>query len=242
MKDYAQRSNDRDYDWYALDFPGHGFSQGIRDLVNISEYLDTYKQFIQLVMAQYYDSGKCFFISGLSMGGGLSILLGLEYQVKPLEKYPMKGVVLMAPAIHNSVAPPAFVTWILRNLVLKCCPMNRVIGMPTLNPEQISRKKERQKEISEDDLISGKAMRLLLMTAEVSRRIPEITYPFYVIHGDNDLIIPISGSIELMEKSSTPTNMKVMKTIPGGYHDVYSELESMNELETIFQFYDSKLE
>jgi acylglycerol lipase len=244
QQDYALRANQQGYDWFSLDFPGHGLSQGTRDLVDVEEYLEAYAQFIEVVMGRYKE-GTGFWVSGLSMGGGLSILLGLRYQRMPLGGHPVLGLVLLAPAIHNSVTPPVLVTWILRTLVLKICPLWRVIGMPTLGPELVSRFPKQQQEIRQDTLRSAKPVRLysgdqlLLMGTRIVQDIPLLELPFLVIHGDDDRIVPFSGSLELLERAKTPPQSKALRQISGGFHDAYWELEALGEADSIFAFMDS---
>lgn len=227
---------------FAIDFPGHGLSSGTRNLVDYEMYVDTYNQFIEIILEKFPKS--TFYLAGESMGGSIAALLGLKYQ----EKVPAKGVnfggaVLFAPAIHSNVTPPAIVTWIMRNFLLPIFPLKRVVGLPRLTPEMISRNPIRQQELASDVLRSGLPFRLssgdsmLRMTEKLKSEIPRIRFPFIVIHGTSDAVIPLSGSQYLVDNSETSVEKKAIHVIPDGFHDVLSEIEDTEIFNHVLGFF-----
>jgi alpha-beta hydrolase superfamily lysophospholipase len=168
----------------------------------------------------------------------------LEFQDNPLPNNKFCGVFFQAPLVQNSVMPPPIVVWLLRNCCLHCCPLSRTPDGGDIKIDMITRDPGHLKEIEEDKFRTGLPARIktgdnvLRLMEEEMERIPDIEYPFLTIHGDNDLIVPISCSKLIYEKSSTPAEDKKFIVIPGGYHDAFVELEKTPDYEEIYKFFE----
>lgn len=249
LERFGKAVNERSIALCAIDLPGHGKStSGVRDLVVYEDCLDLQERYIKYTLNSDSSSirniakGTPFFISGESMGGGLSLLLAMRFQSHPVFNHPFAGVFLIAPAIHNNVTPPAPITWCLRNVCLPCCPLRRMIGLPLLTPEMISRNEQIREELRNDPYRSNLPFRLysadsiLRMTFEVQDKITKMEFPILVVHGDSDRIIPLSGSETLISASSTPLAKKKLIIIPGGFHDALAECENTPNYDLILDY------
>jgi acylglycerol lipase len=227
---------------FSCDLPGHGLSGGIRFDINAEAAMNTYEMFIDLTMKEF--PGLPYFVVGESLGGAYSIIMSIKFNGRP----GYLGTFLIAPAIHNDVEPPAIVTWLVKNCCSKCCPLARFPEsvVPTLSPDMISGKKEIQDEIAADDLIDKLPFRLrsadamLELTHEIQNRVKEIKFPFLILHGDADRVIPLSGSNFMFDECSTEAENKKLTVVPGGGHAAMGEVEGTDTYEGIFNWFNSR--
>ena len=77
--------HEKELDYYALDYRGHGESGGTFNELTLSDWLADARQLLDLI-------NKPVILVGSSMGGWLSLLLAQNYSEK------IKGLVLLAPA------------------------------------------------------------------------------------------------------------------------------------------------
>jgi alpha-beta hydrolase superfamily lysophospholipase len=234
----------RNMGFFLCDLPGCGLSGGIRFDIIPEQAMNTFEQFMELTMKEF--PGIPYFLMGESLGGAYSILLSIKHTNKP----GFKGAFHICPAIHNDVEPPACVSWLGKLCCLPCCPLARVPAflVPPLSPELISDKKEIQEEIAADDLVDDLPFRLrsaqglLDTTHEIQERYKEVKYPFLILHGDNDHIIPLSGSQALFEQCSTAPDKKRLIAIPNSGHAVIQEIEGTETYDVeLFKWFEQAL-
>lgn len=252
---FARQCNEEGIIFLAPDMEGHGLSQGLRG--HISSYQSIVKDCLMYIQHNLHRFPNLpFFVVGESMGGSLSILTGLKLSelAKQAEEEKKRvvnhddnnnqnldhslslllttskfsGACLVAPAIDNSLEPPACMVWLLRKFV-PCCPTSRLICVPNIPAEDIWRDPE-QRQLEIDDPLGdlnglrlGTAAEVLDMTHEVQHRMTEVDFPFIIVHGTEDRIVPISGSYSLLKKSRTADQDKLMKVFDGCYHDVLGD-------------------
>lgn len=226
----------------GIEFPGHGLSDGTRTLVDYQIYTRELVSFARKVALA---RNLPVYLMGESMGGAISILASSVLHDDA--QIDFRGAVLFAPAIHNSVEPPAFVTWLLRNCCLHLCPTSRLICMPQLTPEMISQDQKRLDEIEADELMDKGAFRLfsgdslLAMTHEVVDSASSIEYPFIIVHGTNDLVIPVSGSEYLFNTASTAEENKSLMIVEGAYHDILTDVFGTPQEEELMKWITSRV-
>ncbi|CAN0167476.1 unnamed protein product, partial [Ectocarpus sp. 13 AM-2016] len=123
-----------------LDLPGHGYSEGERAYAtHYSHWVDDIFQLLEAFAGGGFTSSAAgkfalskgqleqlktvpIFLSGESLGGGLSLFTGLTLYDRQHALLPrFKGVCLMAPAIQGNT-PPAPVVAFLRYLVAPVIP------------------------------------------------------------------------------------------------------------------------
>jgi acylglycerol lipase len=229
---------------FALDLPGHGLSGGIRLDVIPEIALKTVEQYIELVKKEF--PGIPYFICGESLGGLYAVKLSLAHS--PNEEF--LGTFLAAPAVQNDLKPSTFLVWIIRNFVVPNWPLHHVPPFiaPVLQPEDVTNSKQLQEEIAEDEIIVSKTFRvrsgdlILQLAQEMQSKVEEVTFPFLIVHGDDDKVVPIEGSKFLCEKSKTPPEKKKLLIIRGGGHAALGESEETENYEAIFEWFQQAVD
>lgn len=76
---------------------------------------------------------------------------------------------------------------------------------------------------------------------DLMNRLGEVTTPFLVEHGVEDMITDISGSRLLMERAASQD--KKIVEFPEAYHQLHHELEDVTEktFRTLFQWINDRL-
>ncbi|CAM9895831.1 unnamed protein product, partial [Ectocarpus sp. 13 AM-2016] len=158
------------------------------------------------------------FVAGESLGGALSILLGLSLHESNHPLLPrFKGQVLLAPAIKGN-PPPAMLVAALRHLVVPLVPRWQIPScLESVNrPEMCVLEVDERRHANHDvlgypgGLGWGGNMRfrtglnLIDLTAEVSRRLEHVKFPFLIMHDPEDCIVRFDSSKELTYRASTP--------------------------------------
>jgi len=127
---------------FGVDIAGHGYSEGVRNLVEDWNTVFTdWEEFVKALLgaAQPAPSRRDFcagvsdqvlarlrrlpvFVVGVSMGGLVAMHVGLRMQQRKALCQRLQGVVLCCPALAVDL-PPQPVQILLRNLVVPLCPM-----------------------------------------------------------------------------------------------------------------------
>ena len=202
----------------AQDHYGHGKSGGDRmDLLSFEIYIRDQWQLIDKVVEELHLQELPIFLIGHSMGGAIAI----ESANKKPDK--IKGVVLLGPAVIIDGAPGwqvSICTWVSKvfpNLPVK-----------SIDPKTISRNKEVVDGYINDPLVYHGSLKARFLSAFLSRlqelvtRLDKVTWPFLIIHGDQDKLCALTGSQQLYDKASSSD--KTLKIFPGAYHQVHNEL------------------
>ncbi|MDT5016552.1 MAG: hypothetical protein QOD39_2712, partial [Mycobacterium sp.] len=88
-------------------------------------------------------------------------------------------------------------------------------------------------------LPAGIAKALLNVGETMPQRASALTAPLLVVHGEQDKLIPVSGSRHLMEcVASTDAHLKVY---PELYHEVFNEPEQALVLDDVASWIEAKL-
>ena len=161
------------------------------------------------------------FALGSSMGGNIALHISLVT--------PLAGAVLLGPMIQTSANPPWWQLPLLKTFA--GVPVLRSMGL--IRPKGLASDKQyrdpERRKICDDDplgyhdamcLATGAA--LLDAIAELQAKIPEITCPFLICHGEKDEIVPLEGSQLLYEQASQSTD-KTIKIYPNMLHSPLCE-------------------
>ncbi|XP_005992596.1 monoglyceride lipase isoform X2 [Latimeria chalumnae] len=214
----AQRLRGHSLLVFAHDHVGHGQSEGSRMVVSdFHVYIRDCLQHIDHMKKSY--PGLPIFILGHSMGGAISILTACE---KPNE---FLGLVLISPMVvlNPESATPCkvflakFLNYLLPNLPLG-----------SIDPNWISRDKEKVESYAKDPLnYHGRlkvsfGIQLMNAVTMIEKALPNITWPFLLLHGDADKLCDIKGSYLMQEKAQSQD--KTLKVYEGAYHALHGEL------------------
>ncbi|XP_068454519.1 monoglyceride lipase [Clinocottus analis] len=208
---------------FAHDHVGHGQSEG--DRMNVKDFQVFVRdslQHVDLMKSRHPDLPV--FIVGHSMGGAISILTACE---RPSD---FAGVVLIAPMVQmnpESATPfKVFVAKVLNHMVPS-------LTLGSIDSKYISRDAKQVESYDTDELNFHGGMRvsfgiqLMGAAARIEKEIPSISWPFLLLHGDEDKLCDIRGSQMMYENA--PSSDKKLKVFEGAYHALHHEIPEVAE-------------
>jgi alpha-beta hydrolase superfamily lysophospholipase len=238
---------------YMPDMYGHGYSEGVRFWIpdNYENNVEDLKRFVsEIVVKEHRHSNVPIFLMGESYGGCLSILLAKEYQDRPESAPPnFAGLLLAGPAIVADL-PPYPVFFVLKNVLAPLFPRWIPFFMPNplppdriwSDPEVVAARSDPSSPHTKIDG-SGRAFRLgtaanlvrALQDCEL-KAIPALSAPFCVVHGVQDLGVPVRGSDYLWETARTPSDAKAYLRKDEGKHDMLADPHAEEAMEFMMEF------
>ena len=230
----AQRFGEAGLVTYALDHRGHGRSGGkrmqVRDIGEFTADFDT----LVGIASREHPGLKCV-VLGHSMGGGIVFAYGVE---RP-DNYDL--MVLSGPAVAAQDLVSPLLAFAAKGLgaLLPGLPVQEI------DAGYISRDPAVVEEYNADPLVyhgkipAGIGRALLQVGETMPQRAPALTAPLLVVHGSDDLLIPVDGSRRLVEcVGSTDVELKVY---PGLYHEVFNEPEQAQVLDDVVSWITARL-
>ncbi|MCV7278750.1 lysophospholipase [Mycolicibacterium flavescens] len=219
---------------YALDLRGHGRSGGKRVyLRDITEYTADFHHLVGIAAAEHPDLPRI--VVGHSMGGGVVFTYGVEHP----DDY--AAMVLSGPAVYAQEAvSPVMIA--VAKILGSIAPGLPVEQLPT---EAVSRDPEVVSAYLADPMVhhgklpAGIAKALIRVGQTMPQRAAALTAPLLVVHGEQDKLIPVTGSRRLLEcVGSTDVHLKVY---PELYHEVFNEPERDLVLDDVTAWIEAKL-
>jgi len=221
------RSEWRSLGYYVIAYDQEGHGENVKDnpdkmfIPSWKDFINDGIEFIESIMAtnaEYKSIQKLpFFVGGLSMGGCVSLLLSVEFhklKTQPEPKPFIKnwlGTFMLAPALQNKLVPPDYVIWALTKILDlggdKLClgpvqerhyfPNDEIFDAFMTNPLNYR-----------GNLPLRGGFEILEMTKYALANLDQVEFPFLVIHGKEDNMVPWEGSKLLMENSKTDPSLK----------------------------------
>jgi alpha-beta hydrolase superfamily lysophospholipase len=203
---------------YALDWRGHGYSQGARGhALSWDELVADAASFTDMVTG--VAEGEVVPL-GHSFGGSI-LLSGLIRRRLHPDRF-----VISSAALRVRQRVPAWKTT-SANLLSKYVPG---LALTTgLSAEAISREPEVVKAYEQDPLVHSKMSSRLYTewqaaNAEIFNRAAEVTVPYFASHGTDDRIIDAEGTVEFHRRAGVPGS--VLKLYDGSFHEPFNDLDS----------------
>ncbi|ESW14694.1 hypothetical protein PHAVU_007G009500 [Phaseolus vulgaris] len=202
---------------FGIDYEGHGKSEGVPGLVMSfdSVIADCIQHFTSVCEKAEYTK-KMRFLMGESMGGAVALLLHRE---KP---YYWDGAILVAPMckIAEEMKPNSMVVSVLSALS-KVAPSWRIVPSPDVIDMAFKEPKVREEIRANRYCYKGKprlrtAYELLRVSTEIEKRLPEVSLPFLVLHGEEDQVTDKAVSKELIDVAASTD--KTLKMYPEMWH------------------------
>jgi alpha-beta hydrolase superfamily lysophospholipase len=232
--DFASFFADAGIATYALDFPGHGRSDGKRGHVgDFQEYTEALGALLSLAREAHPDIP--FVLFGHSMGGLIAADFLLQYQSE------FVAAVLTGAAIQSPQQPSSIVLFINR-VIASVMPR---LGVLRMDASGISRDPQVISDYENDPLVYRGKATAGLVTALFSamKRVVEnatsIRLPMLIMHGSVDSLTAVEGS-ELLHDSISSEDKKIV-IYDGLYHEILNEPERKNVMEDILQWLETRI-
>lgn len=202
---------------FGHDHVGHGRSEGVRGHIeSVDDYVVDVLKHCDDVRAGH--PGLPCFIIGHSMGGMITIKAAMA---RP--KY-FAGVVLMGPLIvaNSEEATPSKI--FLARLVSRILPY---LAVAKLKMDLLTRDEEMKSRLRKDPLryqggIRARwAMACIETLLYFENHMPEVEWPFFILHGEKDTICSPEGSQGLYDQAKSTD--KRLKLFPGAFHNLFLE-------------------
>ena len=227
-------------------FAGHGWSDGLH--ASIEDFEGLIKDFDEFILRQegrYPDID--WIVHGESLGGCVALHLCLRAQEHG-RKY--NGAVLVAPMckVANDVSPTGLKVRAL-NMVSKVFPTLSVTPIP-LRANTTYKDPQILEALSKDPVHYYGKMRLATArecynaTLHLEKRVPELETPFCVMHGTDDVAVPVEGSQWLYEESTQVAEKdKELILIDDGWHGfLWAEEDKEKNWITLLDWASARLE
>lgn len=217
------------YAFMSFDFPGHGKTSGLRGMlespdliinfgVDIVEHaVRTYEiQIANAMQTGKYKSSKNkpgmkVFLVGSSLGGNIALQVALR------RKDLVSGVVLLAPMLKLPI-PLSGVTRYLLKALATAMPFQEAIPVGDNKHYRCPAKlkeceSDKLKPFSKGDKIRlGSVSTLMELSLQIQSQFNDITFPCFVMIGDDDSIVDNSGAEDLINQS--PSKDTILKRYP----------------------------
>ncbi|XP_030543261.1 caffeoylshikimate esterase-like [Rhodamnia argentea] len=206
---------------FGIDYEGHGRSMGARCYIKkFDNIVNDCDDFFKSVCAQDEYRGKSRFLYGESMGGAVALLLHKKDPVF------WTGAVLVAPMckISEKVKPHPVVVNLLTKVEeiipkWKIVPTKDVIDSAFKDP--IKREQLRNNKLIYQDKPRLKtALEMLRASMRLEDTLHEVTLPFFVLHGEADVVTDPEVSKALYDQASSRD--KTIRLYPGMWHGLTS--------------------
>ncbi|MDP5025594.1 MAG: lysophospholipase [Aquiluna sp.] len=204
--------NELGFNVYGFDLPGHGYTKGVRGLVNMHEALE-----LHLKARAAIPAGLPLFLLGHSLGGLVTIGSIMKKQDG------LAGAVISSSAMQK---PSSIFERTLGAVMAKLKPEGPM-PLPRPGTEALTRDLDLVKLIDADPLMdTGKAKNLVANTIlEVSDQVwgwaANWNLPVLFIHGDKDTSTDHRNSQALFKAISASD--KNLLIYPGGYHELLND-------------------
>jgi alpha-beta hydrolase superfamily lysophospholipase len=204
--------NELGFNVYGFDLPGHGYTKGVRGLVDLNQALE-----MHLKARAAIPTGLPLFLLGHSLGGLVTIGSIMKQQDG------LAGAVVSSSAMQK---PSSVFERTLAAMMVKLKPAGPM-PLPRPGSEALTRDLDLKKIIDADPLMdTDKAKNLVAKTTlDVSDQVwkwaANWTLPVLFIHGDKDTSTDHRNSQALFKAISARD--KNLLVYPGGYHELLND-------------------
>ena len=218
---------------YAMDFRGHGRSEGKKAYVgNFASLIDDLKLFVNQVHEQ--NPNVPLFYFGHSMGGTLGVLASINCDVV------FHGVVLSAPALAPGAGISPMLLRITRflGMFLPGLPLMKLPNKDFSRDPQVVAAMDKDPYILQKSGPVRTAAQLLGAMDKINSQMEKFSVPVLILHGDADKLANPAGSRKLADRASSKD--KTLKLYPGLVHDLVHEPEKAQVIGDIVAWLDAQ--
>lgn len=234
--DWASRFTDKGFIVHAIDYRGHGKSDGRRGHIN------SFDEFLKDVDVLINESKKRYpnlpqFIYGHSLGGNIVT----NYILK--RNHQFTGALISSPWFKLSFDPSVLMLSVAR-IMKRVYP--KFTQNANLDVKGLSHDKKIVDDYINDPLVHEKiSTRMFFEIYNAGlwaiKNADEINLPILVQHGTDDHITSYKASKEFAEKAKSAGKDVVYKEWTGLYHELHNELEKDAIFEFVVNWIDNKL-
>ncbi|XP_076907127.1 uncharacterized protein LOC143563480 [Bidens hawaiensis] len=235
--DFARQLNSCNFGVYAMDWIGHGGSDGLHGYVPSLEYVvaDT-GSFLEKIKSDH--PGIPCFLYGHSTGGSV-VLKAASY---PYIREQVEGIILTSPALR--VTPSHPIVGAVAPLFSLVAPKYQFKGA---NKRGIPVSRDPAALVAKytDPLVYTGPMRIrtgheiLRISSHLTRNFKTVTVPFFVLHGTADKVTDPLASRDLYNQAAS--KCKHIKLYDGFLHDLLFEPEREEIGRDIIDWMETKL-
>nr|XP_043621509.1 caffeoylshikimate esterase-like isoform X2 [Erigeron canadensis] len=209
------------YAVFGIDYEGHGRSMGARCYIKkFDNIVNDCSNYFKYISGQEDYRNKCRFLYGESMGGAVSLLV---HRKDPTFWH---GAILVAPMckISEKVKPHPVVINMLTRVEdviprWKIVPTKDVIDAAFKDP--VKREEIRSNKLIYQEKPRLKtALEMLRTSMGLEDSLNKVTLPFFVLHGEADIVTDPEVSRALYDQASSKD--KTIKLYPGMWHGLTS--------------------
>lgn len=218
----------------APDHPGHGRSPGRRCHIAAFEAFYPALDALRDEIEASYPGLPCFLI-GHSMGG----LIAGNFLLTRQHRFAGAAFSAAAFALPR---PPGAVATVINRVLAALIP---TLGVLQLDAGAVSRDAQVVRRYRQDPLVhGGKISAALLVALFAAMRAlaagrAALTLPVLVMHGDGDVMTPVSGSRHFHEGVSSAD--RSLRIYPGLYHEIFNEPERAQVLSELGEWLEARL-
>ncbi|MBC7465111.1 MAG: lysophospholipase [Bdellovibrio sp.] len=226
------------WSFIGWDLRGHGKSEGLRGYAkDFNEFVSDYSIFLDKCLSLNEVNSKPVLLLGHSMGGLIQTCGLLENKYS--EKYPnIAGQILSSPLFGVAIDVPVWkdsgATFI--NALLPKLTMSNEI-----KNEQLTRDVEVMREYEADTYRHGRISSGVYLGFKrefpiVLARASEIKLPSFLSVSDSDPVISSEAALKAFDLIDT--NIKGLKIIEGGRHELYNDICRQDVFKAVIDFAD----
>lgn len=205
---------------YAADHRGHGRSDGRRaNIERMALLQQDLRSFVRFAAGRH--PGPLFMV-GHSLGGLIALMYATDGEAT---EGALDGLVLSGPAVLATAGSA-----LAKRLAPVLSALVPDLGVASIDAEdKISRDPDVVRSYRDDPLVHrGKikartGAEILAVMQGLPARLRRLSVPLLVLHGADDQICPLAGSVMVHEAVSSTD--KTLRRYPGLYHEVFNEPE-----------------
>jgi alpha-beta hydrolase superfamily lysophospholipase len=223
-RNFAQKFTQYNIGVLAIDYRGHGKSNGKRG------YIKKYDELLFDVEVLIKNAKKVFpktpiFLYGHSMGGNIVLNLLLKNNIS------LKGAIASSPWIKLSYRPKRTKV-VLSVIISKLIP--KFVKKLKLNPDILTKDENAKQAYLNDPLVhSYMSPKLYLNSVKAGKNIisnkHKINIPLLLMHGNKDKLTSCNATKSIAKNTSQTTQLKI-------WNNYYHELHNEKNNEPVFQF------
>ncbi|KAG9146399.1 hypothetical protein Leryth_020114 [Lithospermum erythrorhizon] len=234
----AKQLNGNGLKAYAMDWIGHGGSDGLHGYVpSLDLAVSDMKSFLEKVLAE--NPGLPCFCFGHSTGGAIVLKAALDAKVNSS----ISGIVVTSPAV--GVQPTHPILSALAPIFAFLLPRYQ-LSAANKRGMAVSRDPQALEAKYSDPLVFTGSIRvrtgyeILKITAFLQQNLRKLTVPFLVLHGTADTVTDPEAS-QMLHRGATSSD-KSIKLYKGLLHDLLFEPEKEDILKDIIDWLNSRVQ